>query len=401
MKELKSLNRTMALLEAAHLCLLCWCLSLTLLFLVPEYPPRTELLWALGAALPTLAVWGICLAPLGLPVRAALCLGVCGLCMLLPTGILRLCWILCAGIPAFAGCVLRRPAGKMVLTVPRPWHALAFLSCFGMARFVGGAVPKTASAAFALLFLLNSLLYLHTKRLRSLLCDPGIEALSAGRMVRTGRVMVLGFLLLAAAALIAIPLLTSAPDQRSSIRPSGEPGVVPTAENGPETVQLPEGIVTPDVGSKSDSGLANRIVARIFEIFLLASVGICLIALIIRLCAIENGSDRKTAPKESGLTVEDLPPEPSAPALREPPAEGWERKIRRRYAALIGSRAGKGVQLSPLTPTQLEQAAGLPEGEALDTLHTLYEKARYGSEACSRADEAAVKAAIRRLRRED
>ena len=168
-----------------------------------------------------------------------------------------------------------------------------------------------------------------------------------------------------------------------------------------KTSYYPEGIVSRTVGKQSDSELANRIFARIFEIFLLASVGMCLIALIIRLCAIENGRDRKTAPKESGITVEDLPPEPSAPALREPPAEGWEKKIRRRYAALIGSRAGKESRLAPLTPTQLEQAAGLPEGEALDTLHTLYEKARYGSEACSRADEAAVKAAIRRLRRED
>lgn len=401
MKELKSLNRTMAMLEGAHLCLMCWCLSLTLLFLVPEYPPRTELFWALGAALPTLAVWRICLLPLRMPARAALCLGVCGLCMLLPTGILRLCWILCAGILAFSGCVLNRPDGKILPTVPRGTHALAFFACFGMARFVGGSVPKAASAAFALLFILNSLLYLHTKRLRSLLCDPTVEALSAGRMVRTGRVMVLSFLILAAAALIAIPLLTSVPDQGGGMQLAEETGIVPTAETVPETVRLPEGIVSQHTGSQSDSARVNRILSRIFEIFLLASVGMCVIALILRLRAIENGNDRKTAPKETGITVEDLPPEPSAEVEREAPAEGWEKKIRHRYAALIGARAGKGVRLSPLTPRQLEQAVGLPEGDDLDTLHTLYEKARYGSEACSRADDAAVKAAVRRLRKED
>ena len=402
MKELKSLNRTLVLLEGVHLCLMCWCLSLSLLFLVPEYPPVSQLLWALGAAIPTLAIWAVCISPLAPAVRVPVCLGVCGLCMLLPTGILRLCWTLCAGLIALAGCFLHRPDGKVLMTVPKPWHAMAFLTCFGMARFIGGALPAAASAALVLLYILNNLLYSHSRRLRSLLCDPRTETLSAARMVRNGRIMVWGFVFAAAAVLVAVPLLVTQPDQHVEWTPAAEDPMTPPTEDLEEQMaQLRPGGLNSDRGDPESTEIANRIVLRVFVIFMLASLALSLIGLILRLLWIENGKKRnRTLTRDAGLTVEPLPPETAAETEPEPPAEGWEKRIRRRYQSLIASRAAKGSQLSPLTPTQLEQTAGLPEGEARSALHALYEKARYGSEACSREDDAAVKAAVRRLRKE-
>ena len=38
------------------------------------------------------------------------------------------------------------------------------------------------------------------------------------------------------------------------------------------------------------------------------------------------------------------------------------------------------------TPMELEEAAGLPEGEEREEFHSLYEKARYGNAPCSQEE---------------
>ncbi len=70
-----------------------------------------------------------------------------------------------------------------------------------------------------------------------------------------------------------------------------------------------------------------------------------------------------------------------------------EAQVRRYYRKLIEGRA-KGKLRASYAPTELEDAANLPEGEARERLHELYEKTRYSKEGAVEGDARE----IRRLR---
>lgn len=61
------------------------------------------------------------------------------------------------------------------------------------------------------------------------------------------------------------------------------------------------------------------------------------------------------------------------------------KQIRNRYKKLIKKKA-KGQSLLALTPSQLEEAAGLEESEIRRELHSIYEKARYSKAAADSED---------------
>ena len=58
----------------------------------------------------------------------------------------------------------------------------------------------------------------------------------------------------------------------------------------------------------------------------------------------------------------------------------YDKRIRRRYGRRILQTAGKRTDLSSMTPTELENAANLPQTEARSVIHSVYTKARYGAE---------------------
>ena len=56
----------------------------------------------------------------------------------------------------------------------------------------------------------------------------------------------------------------------------------------------------------------------------------------------------------------------------------------------LNKKAGNSIPVS-LTPLELEQYAKLPDDERTHLLHTLYEKARYSKEGCTKEDVASLK----------
>ncbi len=66
--------------------------------------------------------------------------------------------------------------------------------------------------------------------------------------------------------------------------------------------------------------------------------------------------------------------------------------VRKAYRKRV--RQKKAELLASMTPKELEDAAGIPEGEGRSTLHELYEKARYSREGCSAEDVQKLKKAL-------
>ena len=56
----------------------------------------------------------------------------------------------------------------------------------------------------------------------------------------------------------------------------------------------------------------------------------------------------------------------------------------------LNKKAGNFIPVS-LTPLELEQYAKLPDDDRTQLLHSLYEKARYSKEGCSKEDVASFK----------
>ena len=101
------------------------------------------------------------------------------------------------------------------------------------------------------------------------------------------------------------------------------------------------------------------------------------------------------------VLLEDVPEEPPGARRARSPLRGWNGRIRRLYARTVTARTGRGAPLQACTPTELERAAAFPPGSAAETLHRLYELARYSADGCGRQEYLAAKEAAQRLRREE
>ena len=79
------------------------------------------------------------------------------------------------------------------------------------------------------------------------------------------------------------------------------------------------------------------------------------------------------------------------------------RRVRQLYRETI--RRGlirRDRRYQTMTPEELEYEAGVQKNEAaLEVLHQLYEKARYGREACTREEQRKAEAAAERLKRQE
>lgn len=414
MKEYRSLQRILQVFEAAHVALLSCCLSLPLLFLVPEYPDRIQLLWALGAAPAVLAVYALCLVLKKRLLRLLASLAVLALCLLvLPTTLLRVIYGAMLALQMLIGIVLPRPDGKPVLSVPRVYHAPFFLLLYAFSRIEGNAVMKQAAIAVTLLYLLVLLLHQHTRRLRSELCDYTSAALEDRRILRSDRRMILVFAVVGTVLILAVPLLFSrgadtdalsetAPEETGFAQRTDEPEETGETEQTGET-GLREDAVYQESGRPVNTEIFTNILLVILYLILLSGLVLALISYILWLVNLRRDRELHTPPQESaGLPDEQLAKQPRKAAAKEPiRARSPTQRIRRLYRRLIRARTASGAKLSALTPNELEQAAALRESEARRTLHTLYEKARYSGAACSRADYLAAKAAAQQLRKGD
>lgn len=67
----------------------------------------------------------------------------------------------------------------------------------------------------------------------------------------------------------------------------------------------------------------------------------------------------------------------------------FKRRIKKGAAARPGERSGKIP--APLTPSELEEFAGLPADAETQKLHELYEKARYSRDGCTKEEASSLK----------
>ena len=402
MKDLRFLGRLLWVFEGIHVAGLAWCLSLPLLFVIPEFSEPVELLCALGAALPVLAVYVLCQAlhkPLHrlLASAAALLLTV----LLCPTTMLRVVYGLCGVLRLLVGLVLPRPGGRQVLSVPKLWHAPLLMLLYAFSKIEGSRVMELGVLTITLLLILNYLLHVNTSRLLKTLSERGEDAVSDRGLLAQNRRQVLLFALLSAAVIVAVPVLLSrspeqpeqtAPEQVQTVPVETEQATVPTVPPEPTGTYMPPGEAL-EVKPVTD-GLAWLLI-----VFYLCGLGLAVFAFIRWLLQISGGRKKRAAPQSETYAVEALPEEKHVRRRFEAEEGGWDRRIRRSYARLILSRAGKRGGLAVRTPRELEQAAALGDTQALAQLHALYEKARYSAAACTHEDYRSARAAVQAIRK--
>lgn len=399
MKELKLLNRLLGALEAVHLFVLSCCLALPLFFLVPEFSPEIELLWALGAALAVTALNVACRhieRPLH---RLLLGLGLLLLCgLLLPTWLLRILFAIVLGIQILIVTVLPRPDGKFVLTVPKFYYAIAPLLLYGLSWIYRSDLMQLASVTLAAVFAVNTLLHFQAKRLLNALCDRGSTALSDESLVTLNRRLMLAFCLLGALIVIAVPYLWSLrqPAKDAFELPDNLPAQVQETEAS--TVEPHTDWQSLSSGRPIDFNPLLDTAELLLLLLALALVALVVTAVVLRLKNLESGNDKHGPPKKSGFSVEALPEKETRTVPQEERSGSWARRIRRLYARLIHAKVDPKKPLAALSPRELEQAAGL-EGSARDMLHALYEKARYSGNSCEKSDFLEAKSAAQQLKR--
>ena len=395
MNERRSLEGLLRVLEMVHLSVLTCCLSIPLVFFLPEYSDLQQLLWGLGAIVPVMAIQLPCQHLEKRLHRLFVGLGVFALTMVLcPTNILRVAYGLCISLQILICTALAKPGGKFVLTVPKVYHAPAPLLLYGLSRALDNRVLIIAAVTIAVVFVVNLLLYLQARKLLLELYDNNAAAVSVSGIVSVNRRLMLVFCVIGAALIVAVPLLLSRqPQQQSTEAPAAEAFVSETkahAEEEPvplETKTVPE-------GTPYNLDFISDVFVVVFLVFLGLVLVLWGIAIVFSLRSISNDKDLHN----SSLIIEALPEEQPKRSLFDGLHDrSWQGRLRRLYPKLIHAKTDRDASLQALTPRELERAACL-EGPARDTLHTLYEKARYSGAACDKADYLSAKAAAQQLR---
>lgn len=401
MREMKLLGCLLGALEAVHLFVLTACLSIVLAFVVQEFPDTTQLLWALGAGIAVLAVYLPCrIIQKKLP-RLTVGLFILAVSMLVcPSGMFRVIYGLCVGLQILISTLLPRPDGKLLLSVPKLYHAPALLLLYAFSRIFQNNAMQLAAVTLSVVFVVNMLLYMQARKLLSALCDRSAAAVSDRSILRLNRRLMLVFCVLGAALIVAVPLLWSQRPQRAQASVPVE--TVETEETQPTEHQLDpedgEWIVTPEhtpVDLEPMTTTAELLILLLIILVVLLTVT----AVIYGIRSLSNDRARRHDQPEPDYAVEQLPAEQRAGKADAGTTGGsWSRRIRRQYQRLIRTRTGRHAKLAALTPTELEQAAGL-RGTARQTLHGLYEKARYSAASCEKEDYLAAKTAIHTLKK--
>lgn len=392
-----TIERTMQAVETFHLGLLILCLSLPLTLLVFRGNLSTSLLWGFGALIPAEL---ICF--LGRRMEARLprllaCLAVLAVALLLPdTWGRRFTWGLCC-LPVFlAATLLPRPDGKLMLTVPKLYHPIAALQYYAFCGIYH--LPPLASAlavGIALLMVLTILVHANQARLLSTLRSEGDTAVSVQSILRLNRRTLVIFAALALAAILAVPMLARrSPRQQETQVYTGETAAFEQTEPLQDT-EPPDIVVETSSEHTISYRLAENISLAAVLLALVGMAGLCVVTLIRELLAIRSGKRRTTSLRSDTFVVEAL--EETEREAKEDAAEAYTAKLRRRYARLIRRRTDRTQELAPMSPAQLEQAANLGGSDAAQTIHRLYEQARYGPAPATREDDRAMKAALKEL----
>lgn len=401
MKEMKLLKRLLGVFETVQTFVLSCCLSLPLVFIVPEFAETEQLLWGFALALAVLAVHLPCRFITKRLWMLAVALGVLALGLLIcPTTLLRVFWGLCVGLQCFCCAVLPRPDSKIVLSVPKVYHAVALLLLYAFSRILRSDLISLAAVSLSALWVVNALLHWQAHRLLIALCDKSAPAVSDQSLIRLNRRLMGLFCALGAALVVAVPLLWSL--RTPPVRVEEEyAGLTPTTVPSSESEALPDWTwQTRPAGKPLDYQPFIESAEIVLFALAVAVVVLAVVAIMLWLRNLRDDRELHSAPEKGAFTVETLAPAQPR-RLDEPHSEarGWARRIRSVYQHLIRARTGSKAALHAMTPSELEQAGAL-KGEARDKLHALYEKARYSGEACDKPDYLAAKAAAQALRKD-
>lgn len=396
MKELKGLERRIRLCECVHLALITPCISLVMALFVKEENELVWLLMALGAIIPVQLIRFIC-DRVGNPVKKALLsLAVAAAASLLTLWrYYWMCYLACCIPILISGLILPRQKNRLIFTTPTLIALLPLILIYALGRVYPKPLLCVVSVVQAALVTLNYFLYLNQTRLLEDISTAviGMKAnVSVSGVIRHNRKFFLGFLLLAALILVAVPLLMQPREQEKH-----EPLPEATGSAEPEETPEPE---PPEEKNYRESPDGKRLnIEQILDYgpyiiaFLIPAGGVVgFIALIWML--ITSITKRKDGPLEveDGMTVERLKPE-RVPREKER-LYGYEKKIRRGYEKLIKARVPGKTPLAAKTPTELEQAAELG-GDGAETIHTIYCLTRYSGEPATKESYAAFKEAVR------
>lgn len=396
MKELRGLERRIRLCECIHLALITPCISLVMALFVKEENELVWLLMALGAIIPVQLIRFIC-DRVGNPVKKALLsLAVAAAASLLT---LRryywMCYLACCIPILLSGLILPRQKNRLIFTTPTLIALLPMILIYALGRVYPKPLLCVVSVVQAALVTLNYFLYMNQTRLLEDISTAviGMKAnVSVTGMIRHNREFFMGFLLLAALILVAVPLLMQPREQEKH-----EPLPESTGSAEPEETPEPEPPEEKNYRESPDGKPLN--IEQILDYgpyiiaFLIPAGGVVgFIALIWML--ITSITKRKDGPLEveDGMTVERLKPE-RVPREKER-LYGYEKKIRRGYEKLIKARVPGKTPLAAKTPTELEQAAELG-GDSAETIHTIYCLTRYSGEPVTKESYAAFKEAVR------
>lgn len=396
MKELKGLERRIRLCECFHLALITPCISLVMGLFIKE---ENELIWLLGVLGPIIPVQLIRFLcdRVKKPVRKALLsLAVAAAATLLTIpNDYWMCYLACCIPILISGLILPRQKNRLIFTTPTLVALIPIVLIYALGKVYPKQLLCVVSVVMAALVTMNYFLYTNQTRL---LEDIGTAVIainadvSVAGMIRQNRKFFLGFLLAAAAILVAVPLLMQPREHEPHeqvVESSGYAEPTPTPEpEPPEEKNYRESPEGKPLNIEKIMDLGPYFIA-----FLIPAGGIAgFIALIWML--ITSITKRKDGPLEveDGMTVERLKPE--RVTREKEKLSGYEKKIRRGYERLIKSRAPAKTNLAPMTPTELENAAKV-SGDGAETIHEIYRKTRYSGEPADKESYAAFKDAVR------
>ena len=385
MKQIKRLVLLLTLLERLNLSVLALCVSLPFALLYPKDNVTHSLLWAFGVLIPVQLICLICLKVKKRRDQYLLCALVLALALLIPNDGLRRFYygLSCAPI-LISGLWMGRPRGKLVLTVPKFYHPLAALMLYSFGKIARN--PTMSGFGITLLAVLTLIccFYYSQDKLLQTLRDAYQTEVSRRSIIRINRRLTAVFVLLSILVLIAVPFLFER--ERQSVPPEIEPA----ANTEPASTEVTEIEVTmPEIVVPTERGTLLNYdgVGTVMQYLFVAVMGIIVVQIIIGivqaiLSVFGSKGKHSAVEEEPEWVLEKLD------SLRtekpEDPATGWEKKIRRRYEKLILRRTRENEELDALTPTELEQRAGLAGRTGADELHEIYERTRYSPETPDR-----------------
>ena len=399
MREIKRLERSLDLLCCVHLGLMTLLLAFSIALLYQDENPALRVLWALGTVIPVQLIHQICLRVRKTLWQYLLCGAVILAAMLIaPDGMRRLYYGLSCGIIALGGLLLNRPQGRIVLTVPRLWNLLACMLLYAFGKIIRSPLMSGLAIALFALVTLSYCLYRNQKKVLQTVREAARGEVARSSVIVLNRRVLLVFVLLSVAVLAAVPWLLRWQTERVAPTDPPELSAVVTEEEEESTKPFfPEKIIDDtEEPTPINYDTVGEILMWVFVAVIFCIVGMMLFALVLELLSIPQGKNKHKNPEqEQNWTVERLRGRSPPEGPRES-ASGYEKKLRRRYEKLIRSRAPKKTPLAPLTPAELERAAGL-KGPGAETVHELYEQSRYSPAPTDKEQYAAFKEAVKSL----